>query len=91
MLATLKPTAKDVVDYQPAIHEDIFLRVKVDNGKANFFYSLDGKKFKPAGDEFIMREGKWIGAKIGLVAAQPCGNENRGWIDADWFRVTPFN
>ena len=91
VLATLKPTAKDVVDYQPAIHEDIFLRVKVDNGKANFFYSLDGKKFKPAGDEFIMREGKWIGAKIGLVAAQPCGNENRGWIDADWFRVTPFN
>jgi len=29
-----------------------------------------------------------IGAKICYVAAEPGQNTNRGWIDADWFRVT---
>ena len=87
-IATLKPTAVDKVDYQPAIHEDIYLRIVVANSKADFFYSKDGKKFQKAGAQFNMREGKWIGAKVGFVAAQPAGKENRGWIDADWFRIT---
>ena len=88
VIATLKPTATDKVDYQPAIHEDIYMRMVVSDSKVEFLYSLDGKKFKPAGAQFKMREGKWIGAKMGFVALQPAGNENRGWIDADWFRVT---
>ena len=89
IIAVLKPTAKDHLDYQPAIHEDIFLRMVVSAGKVSFFYSTNGKKYKPAGAEFTMKEGKWIGAKIGLVAVQPADNKNRGWIDADWFRITP--
>ena len=88
VVATLKPTEVDTVDYQPGIHEDIYLRMRVDNGKCRFLYSLDGKKYKNAGTEFAMREGKWIGAKIGIVAAEPAGDCNRGWVDADWFRVT---
>lgn len=88
VIATLKPTAVDKTDYQPAIHEDIYLRMYVAGGKCQFAYSLDGKKYRDAGTEFKMREGKWIGAKIGYVSAEPAGNTNRGWIDADWFRVT---
>lgn len=88
VIATLKPTAVDTIDYQPGIHEDIYLRMMVDNGKCRFAYSLDGKKYKNAGVEFAMREGKWIGAKMGFVAAEPAGKANRGWLDADWFRVT---
>ncbi len=88
VIATLQPTAKDAVDYQPAIHEDIYLRMVVKEGKCSFAYSLDGKKFKTAGTEFKMREGKWIGAKIGFVAAEPANKTPRGWIDADWFRIT---
>lgn len=88
MIATLKPTAKDKIDYQPAIHEDIYLRIKVADGKCRFSYSLNGKKYTDVGDELVMKEGKWIGAKIGLVAIEPAGKTNRGWIDADWFRVT---
>ncbi len=87
-IATLKPTAVDKIDYQPAIHEDIYLRMKVDNGICRFSYSLDGKKYKDAGGDFKMKEGKWIGAKIGFVAAEPAGKANRGWIDADWFRIS---
>lgn len=88
VIATLKPTAKDKIDYQPAIHEDIYLRIKVADGKCRFSYSLNGKKYTDVGDELVMKEGKWIGAKIGLVAIEPAGKTNRGWIDADWFRVT---
>lgn len=88
VLATLKPTAKDGIDYQPAIHEDIYLRMKVADGKCNFAYSTNGKKYQDVGEELTMKEGKWIGAKIGLVAIEPAGKANRGWIDADWFRVT---
>ena len=88
VIATLKPTEVDTIDYQPGTHEDIYLRMKVADGKCRFSYSLDGKKYKEAGAEFAMREGKWIGAKIGFVAAEPAGKANRGWIDADWFRVT---
>ena len=90
VLATLKPTYKDKIDYQPAIHEDIYLRMKVADGKCRFYYSMHGKSFKEVGEELKMKEGKWIGAKIGFVATEPAGKTNRGWIDADWFRVTKY-
>lgn len=88
VLATLKPTSVDKMDYQPAIHESVYMRMVVKAGKMQFFFSKDGKKYEQVGDEFTMREGKWIGAKIGMVAKEPGGKANRGWIDVDWFRVT---
>lgn len=88
VLATLKPTSVDKIDYQPAIHESVYMRMVVKAGKMQFFFSKDGKKYEQVGDEFTMREGKWIGAKIGMVAKEPGGKTNRGWIDVDWFRVT---
>ena len=88
LIATLKPTAVDQIDYQPGTHIDIYMRMSVNDGKMRFSYSLDGKKYTKCGTEFTMREGKWIGAKIGLVAYEPGQKTNRGWIDADWFRVT---
>lgn len=88
LIATLKPTAVDQIDYQPGTHIDIYMRMSVNDGKMHFSYSLDGKKYTRCGTEFTMREGKWIGAKIGFVAYEPGQKTNRGWIDADWFRVT---
>ncbi len=88
LLATFKPTSVDKIDYQPAIHESLYMRMVVKNGMMKFSYSKDGKSYKTVGDEFKMREGKWIGAKIGLLAKEPAGKTNRGWIDVDWFRVT---
>lgn len=88
VLTTLKPTSVDKIDYQPAIHESVYMRMVVKAGKMQFFFSKDGKKYEQVGDEFTMREGKWIGAKIGMVAKEPGGKANRGWIDVDWFRVT---
>lgn len=88
LLATLKPTSADTNGYQEAIHEVIYMRMKVYDGKLQFAYSTDGKHYTSVGDVFTMREGKWIGAKIGLVAAEPQGTNPCGWIDADWFRIT---
>ncbi len=89
VIATLEPTAKDKIDYKPGIHEDIYLRLTVNDSKVRFAYSLNNKKWIECGDEFQMKEGKWIGAKFGYVAAETDAKADRGWIDADWIRVTP--
>jgi len=71
----------------PNYEIDIYLRVKVETGgKCSFYYSTDGKRFHNVGDTFIARQGKWIGAKVGLFSVAPYGKE-RGWVDADWFRI----
>lgn len=87
-LATLKPTERDTIPYSPAISLDIFFRMTVKDGKCSFSYSLDGSRFKQAGDTFVMREGKWIGAKFGFVAECMHRKDSRGWLDVDWIRVT---
>jgi beta-xylosidase len=103
VLATLKPTAEDKIDYKPGIHEDIYLRLKVTlpdaaklknksayEGKpvVNFSYSLDGKKFTDCGEQFQMKQGKWIGAKFGYVSAETDPKADRGYLVADWIRIT---
>lgn len=87
VLAQLEKTGQDDNTYQFAIHEEIYLQLNVNAGKVTFSYSTNGKKFKPVGDTFTMREGKWIGAKIGFIAQEPAKSVNRGWIDVDWFHV----
>ncbi len=100
-IATFKPTAEDRVSYQPSIHCDMQFRLKVEyiggatsdgenkhEAKVTFFYSQDGKKFKPCGEPLTMRQGKWVGAKVGFCAAEPAGKKVRGWMDIDWFKIT---
>ena len=89
LIATLKPTEEDKIDYKPGIHKDIYLRLSVSDSKVKFAWSQDGKKFKNCGDTYQMKEGKWIGAKFGFVAVEPAGKADRGWVDADWIRITP--
>ncbi len=88
IIATLKPTATDRTEYKPGIHEDIYLRMKVKNSELQFSWSQNGKKYQDCGDVFRMKEGKWIGAKFGFVAADTNPNSDRGWVEADWIRVT---
>ena len=88
VIATLKPTAEDKTDYKPGIHEDIYLRLTVNDSKLHFAYSHDNKKFTACGDEFQMKEGKWIGAKFGFVSVETDNKADRGWVEADWIRVT---
>ena len=88
LIATLKPTAEDKIDYKPGIHEDIYLRMIVKDSKVRFAWSQKGKKFEDCGGEYPMKEGKWIGAKFGFVAAETNPKVDKGWVDADWIRIT---
>lgn len=86
-LAVLGPSRKFEAGLFPNYEREIYIRVHVDKGAyCRFSYSLDGKKFTEAGTLFKARQGKWIGAKVGMFSVTPHGKE-RGWVDVDWFRV----
>lgn len=86
-LAVLDPSKKFEAGLFPNFEREIYIRVRV--GKeayCRFSYSLDGKKFTEAGTLFKARQGKWIGAKVGMFSVTPHGKE-RDWVDVDWFHV----
>ena len=86
-LAVLEPSRKFEAGLFPNYEREIYIRVHVEKGAyCRFSYSLDGKKFTEAGTLFKARQGKWIGAKVGMFSVTPHGKE-RGWVDVDWFRV----
>ena len=69
---------------------DIYFRINVNpDAMCYFSYSLDGKKFTKTGKPFKAREGKWIGAKVGVFCTRPIRNNDGGRMEMDWFRVTP--
>ena len=86
-VTALCPTRVYEAGVLPNAELEIYLRVKVTvGGKCRFAYSLDGKKFSAIPHTFQARQGKWIGAKVGLFSVAPYGAE-RGWLDVDWFHV----
>jgi len=87
-LASLKPTARDTIPYHPALYRDLYLQMRVADGVVRFAYSTDGRRYQPVGAPFTMRPGKWIGAKMGLVAVEGNAVGDLGLLDIDWFRIT---
>lgn len=67
---------------------ELYLKVQVDNfGKCKFSYSKNGKDFENIGEDFQAREGKWIGAKVGIFAISGQETGIKGFADFDWFRI----
>ncbi|PHN01642.1 glycoside hydrolase family 43 protein [Flavilitoribacter nigricans] len=67
----------------------VHLRVSVrEGGKCTFAYSLDGQDYRDFGNTFTAREGKWIGAKVGLFSVRDKHQNDGGYTDIDWFRIT---
>ncbi|MCK4292597.1 MAG: glycoside hydrolase 43 family protein, partial [Planctomycetes bacterium] len=69
----------------PVIRKDvIYYRAKNDGDKAFYEYSLDGKTYKPFGEEFQLKFGRWRGDRLGFY----CWNDRmaEGHIDIDYFR-----
>lgn len=84
--------AKKTVETQdgstPAPTNTLLLRVTVQKEKlSRFSFSFDGKTFQELGEEFVAREGVWIGAKVGLFVVGPNTTTSRGFADWEWFRV----
>ncbi len=81
-----KPIA---IDYD----QEIALRVQVTQTKDNiaecvFSYSIDKVNFITISKSFQAKEGKWIGAKVGLFITRPNINANDGgWIDISSFTI----
>ena len=68
--------------------EELYLRVAMDtSATCSFSYSLDGERFESIGTRFTAREGKWIGAKVGLFCLGHSSREMNGYVDFDWFRM----
>ena len=68
----------------PLIQQDIiYYRTQNDANQAFFEYSLDGKTFKPFGDPFQLKFGRWRGDRLGFY----CWNDKwtGGYIDIDYF------
>jgi beta-xylosidase len=65
-----------------------YLRVKVEKGAlCRFSFSPDNKTFTDLGTPFKAREGKWIGAKVGMFFIRNGKFNDAGSADVDWFRV----
>ena len=66
---------------------NFYLRVKVsENALCQFSFSADNKNFQNVGEVFKAREGRWIGAKVGLFFNRPAKFNDAGTADIDWFR-----
>tara|TARA_R100000908_G_C3757102_1_gene151985 strand:- start:3923 stop:5617 length:1695 start_codon:yes stop_codon:yes gene_type:complete len=79
--------------------DELWFRVDVtEGGESQFSYSTDGQNFETIGQPFAAKEGRWIGAKVGLFANQPrngdpedyidYSSQYSGFADFDFFRVT---
>lgn len=86
--------AKDDIPQPRVASVPLYLRAKVHSEgienniqcKAQFYYSLDGKKWQKIGDEFTAKEGKWIGAKLGFFNVRPDTKNDAAFLDIDWIR-----
>ena len=77
-----------VVETMPVEQNEMVLRVKVSaGGICQFAYSRDGDKYSHIGEPFQAKEGKWIGAKVGIFCARPKHENNGGYANYDWFRI----
>ena len=76
--------------------QDIYVRAVVKsagigNGitsSAQFYYSTDSKKFTKIGSPFTVKEGKWIGAKVGYFNCRSSVSNDAAFLDIDWIRFT---
>ena len=83
-----KGTAEDLVPGAELNSNLVYFRVTVKKGaECSFSYSTDGVSFTSLGNSFKAREGKWIGAKVGLYALREGIINDAGSVDIDWFRV----
>lgn len=81
---------EEVVEQQPLQTSTVYVRVMVTAPMATctFSYSENGTQFKKIGSPFTAREGRWIGARIGLFCIAKAGSRLGGYVDVDWFRVS---
>ena len=68
----------------------VYFRVEVlsPNALCQFSYSENGKEFNYIGQPFKAKEGKWIGAKVGLFSISTEESKRGGYADIEFFKIT---
>jgi beta-xylosidase len=60
----------------------IYLNLTVKAGAiASFGYSADGKSFTSAGEKFVAKPGKWVGAKMGIFCSGERITNDAGFVE----------
>jgi beta-xylosidase len=86
----MKSSVEKSIEQKNIATSSVYLRVNViaPTAMCQFSYSEDGTNFTNIGEPFKAKEGRWIGAKVGLFCNSAFGNKIGGYADFDWFRVT---
>ncbi|GAA4293996.1 glycoside hydrolase 43 family protein [Aestuariibaculum suncheonense] len=85
----IKGTEEKVNDQNRIKSNSAYFKVEVSGPHSicQFYYSENGKKFRKIGKPFKAREGKWIGAKIGLFSVSTQEAKRGGYADIDYFNI----
>ncbi|HUD90606.1 glycoside hydrolase 43 family protein [Sphingobium sp.] len=75
----------DFAPYWPSMLRDTRMAVR-------FAYSLDGMRYEELGSTFEARQGRWVGAQIGLFAQAAIGTPaavatSVGYAQYDWWKI----
>ncbi|VXC03532.1 Beta-xylosidase [Flavobacterium sp. 9AF] len=83
-----KKKAETETDKIKLLNNTVYLQAEIKTGEKVFFsYSMNNEEYFPIGKEFVAREGKWIGAKIGYLALRNNFTNDAGSVAIDWFRI----
>jgi beta-xylosidase len=86
----IKAGVEKIMNTKPITNSTVYLRTTTTAPDAicQFSYSEDGTNFIDIGEPIKAKEGRWIGAKIGLFCNGIYGSKGIGYADFDWFRIT---
>ncbi|MBD0823739.1 glycoside hydrolase family 43 protein [Aestuariibaculum marinum] len=86
----IKGSEEKVNDQKRIKTNSAYFKVEVSgpDSTCQFFYSENGKKFRKIGKAFKAREGKWIGAKVGLFSVSTQEAKRGGYADVHYFNIT---
>ncbi|OBQ52222.1 glycoside hydrolase 43 family protein [Tamlana sp. s12] len=81
--------SEELIEEKKLKSNTVYFKVSVigPDAMCQFSYSENGKKFKNIGKPFKAKEGKWIGAKVGLFSISTMTAKRGGYADIEYFKV----
>jgi len=90
--ASDRATKEKVLDVTTSASGDVYFRVKVaKSAVCEFSYSIDGETFITLDEKLVAKEGRWVGAKVGLFCTGKKWTNDPGYAEVDWFRIEKLN
>jgi beta-xylosidase len=90
-IAADKGTAASTVFLQKINSKEIYLELSVNKGAiCTFSFSEDGHSFQKISTSFTAKPGKWVGAKLGILATGTTATNDVGTANIDYFRLYPL-